>query len=480
MAGYALPQFQFPGNATLDFSPITQGLNVLGQTWTHNRKTDQFKNALAQAQGVVDPRLMALAEAQGYEQGPNALMQAYAQQEQRALMQRHHDAQIAQSKAAQAHQQAVLAETQRFHNMTDQRERERTRLMDDRVRQRYGLDESGNALSPAAMSGMPEIGADSNGGFYIKASSPAPAPRRASPPAISQGGGPLPIDRVDTESRFLPTDSGIPGISVAPLGMHPGAKALARQEAQQILDTTDVQRLDARNPQHSLIIQKLGDAYGGGKLDKGKRWSLDENHRLVQEDIPGATKLTANERKGEAMAQMGLQALEQAERQLVGKVEKKNGEYVSSGTPGIPAWKQVIQSPISVPGLGQVSEGFGDTLRAQKSARSAVTALNFYMSGAGVSNKEREHFLDLYMPKTTDSRETQAWKIGRLKDYFKIVRTVRDGVNGSASDQVRAATLGMIEEGAAPQQQAAPAPKASGPAPGRYRYDPATGEMKAY
>ena len=130
MAGYQLPQFQYPTNATLDFSPITQGLNVLGKTWEHNRKTDDW-NALFQGKKIgdtineggwettaygpspvsqmgINPALANIARTMGYEQGPNALMQAYAQQEQRKMQA------AAQAEAIRQHNSTIALQQQQL------------------------------------------------------------------------------------------------------------------------------------------------------------------------------------------------------------------------------------------------------------------------------------------------------------------------------------------------------------------------------
>lgn len=94
-----MPQYEAPRNA-LDFTPLNQGIAAVGDMWKDNRKKDQFANALAQAQGIVDPRLMGMAETLGPEHGPNALFQAYNAEQQRKM-------------TAQQ-----MAETRRMHDQT--------------------------------------------------------------------------------------------------------------------------------------------------------------------------------------------------------------------------------------------------------------------------------------------------------------------------------------------------------------------------
>lgn len=239
MAGYALPQFQFPGNATLDFSPITQGLNVLGKTWEHNRKTDQFKNALAQAQGVVDPRLMALAEAQGYEHGPNALMQAYAQQEQRKM------------------QAAAQAEAVRQHNSTIALQQQQLRLAQqaearNAARNPYEIDQlkaNAEAARSAANTadvksrfiqnmpgfGAPSVPPPSNGAIPLPKAPPGAAPLgmpgEPSPLPVSpmRFGGATPSDPAMPQSpaaagQISPAEAERLAIGTGVLGMAPASK----------------------------------------------------------------------------------------------------------------------------------------------------------------------------------------------------------------------------------------------------------------
>ena len=480
-----LPSYQMPG--ALDFGQLGQGLNALGGYFQRKQKKEEFDKLFAgQAEPVtqgpdgwqtqtvlpnkfvqagLNPAMVDVAKTMGYEHGPNALLQAYAQQQQRDLTQRHYDAQIAQQKAQLAHQDATLAETRRYHSGVLDMARQRHDDTLDYKRQRFLRDGSAEGGDLGESS---DVGVDKNGGFFLRAASrmpDAPTDSRFIPTSARPGIGfnplqqGLPIDRVQSSPLPGPIGGGpLPGIQVDTRrsenpGFHPGAKALARQEADQIVSGIggDLRRLDPQNPTHSVLIQKLGDAYGGGKLDKGKRWTLDQNHRLSQEDIPGSTKLTAGERKGEAMALMGLKALDQSERDLLGKVENKDGEYTISGEPRIGALKQLLQSPIDLPGAGRVHGGFGQTAQAYKSSRAAVTALNFYMSGAGVSNAERNHFLELYDLTPNESKSSQAWKIGRLRDYFETVKNVRSG------EQVQNITRQYIQQNSVSE----PAPEQS-------------------
>lgn len=96
----ALPQYQFPSNALLDFSPLTQGIEAVGKRWKDDAKKAKYANALMQAGDIVDPRLMTLAQGMEPDQGTNALFGAYGQAEQRKMT------------------QAQMAETRRMHDQT--------------------------------------------------------------------------------------------------------------------------------------------------------------------------------------------------------------------------------------------------------------------------------------------------------------------------------------------------------------------------
>lgn len=96
----AFPQYQFPSNALLDFSPLTQGIEAVGKRWKDDEKKAKYANSLMQAGDIVDPRLMTLAQGMDPDQGTNALFGAYGQAEQRKMT------------------QAQMAETRRMHDQT--------------------------------------------------------------------------------------------------------------------------------------------------------------------------------------------------------------------------------------------------------------------------------------------------------------------------------------------------------------------------
>lgn len=298
--------------------------------------------------------------------------------------------------------------------------------------------------------GEPDVGLDPSGGFYLKKPE-ARVEQAGYTPGIAAGANgrkDLPVDRVGSEGGFVPTSQqGVYGTTVDPgKPFHPGAKAIARKEAEDIIETTDMARLDPKNnARHNMIVQKLGDAYGGGKLQTGKRWTLNDKHQLVQEDIPGATKLTAGERSSSAIAKMGIEALDYAQPILVGETDGTGKRKEGGAGPTSGMISRFLASPTSYNGK-EIIGGFGETGRAFKAMEGAVQDLNFYLSGKSVSNSERETFKRIYMPQSTDSDDTLAWKNDRLRRYFKIVGEVRDGTQDN-SRLIRDTTLEFIREG---------------------------------
>ena len=109
MAYAPLPQFQYPQNALLDFTPVNQGINALSSMWQNNRKVDQWEAGLQSAARMpgMRPEMMDLARSLGPEHGPNALFQVYAQGRQN---------EIAQQQRAMAERQ--FGETVRMHDQT--------------------------------------------------------------------------------------------------------------------------------------------------------------------------------------------------------------------------------------------------------------------------------------------------------------------------------------------------------------------------
>lgn len=398
MAGYQLPQFQYPTNATLDFSPITQGLNVLGKTWEHNRKTDNFKNALAQAQGVVDPRLMALAEAQGYEQGPNALMQAYAQQEQRALMQRHHDAQIAQSKASLAHQQATLAEQRRFHDMTNAENQRRTNLMDERVRLRYGPGEDGAPLEQAPITDS--YGLNEEGQAVPLRRAPSIGPRDgAGPPPIRPQGAVPPSGPAIGYGLFQGSQSG----NIEDMR---GRGPIRTGEAL-VNDHPDRERL-----RKMMETQRIWTAIRGARAPQGYEYREDGTLQNLKEGS------SIKEMKLDKEIPVWLQHLEVSRKVLenAGRVERGVGEGLNS-----------------IPGVRQFNP-FTSVIEARDLSAHAVQQLVNYTRAANHANKVDERHLEWFVPKASDPPDLVQFKLSQASNIFTSYLSAR--AKGAPSEEL--------------------------------------------
>lgn len=134
---------------------------------------------------------------------------------------------------------------------------------------------------------------------------------------------------------------------------------------------------------------------------------------------------TVSERQGEVIARNALDLLNQGEETL-----KKHGTLDHFfGDP---------ESTSNIPGAKMIPGGFGETGQGYRKVKAAIIDLNFALSGKSVSNKEREAFLDLYMPRYNDSAATQKQKMGMVRNYFTKVMDMR---NAGASDDEVAAVL---------------------------------------
>jgi hypothetical protein len=128
------------------------------------------------------------------------------------------------------------------------------------------------------------------------------------------------------------------------------------------------------------------------------------------EAIPGAN--TVGERNQEVIAKQGLERLDEGEKTLGKKGTFKQFFGDLEGHPG-------------VSGYGEAGQGF-------RNVKAAIIDLNFALSGKSVSNKEREEFLHLYMPRWYDSESTQKQKMRMVRSYFKEVIKMR---NSGATDE---------------------------------------------
>jgi lysozyme len=156
------------------------------------------------------------------------------------------------------------------------------------------------------------------------------------------------------------------------------------------------------------------------------------------ETIPGYG--TQSERQGETTARQGLAMLDEAERLL-------------SNTN---TWQQLwgdtwFQRPDRTGGVG----GVGEAGRGFRGAKGAIINLVFALSGKQVSNAERSTFMDIYMPSSLDTSETQKWKMERVRTFFQAVVDARR--RGATDDDVRNMLLEETERGNAGPDGRAPA-----------------------
>lgn len=185
----------------------------------------------------------------------------------------------------------------------------------------------------------------------------------------------------------------------------------------------------ARRRQQTVLRWMYGDP------PKNHRWRPDG----TAEPIPGYG--TQGERQAQTTATQGLAMLEEAEKLLgnTGTLEHLAGDR----------W---FTRPDGTGGFG----GFGEAGRGYRAARGAITNLVFALSGKQVSNAERQNFMDIYSPMSTDSRETQQWKLQQVRNFFQAVVNARR--NGADDDAV-----GEMFRRAAAERQNGPAERAPNP-----------------
>lgn len=127
---------------------------------------------------------------------------------------------------------------------------------------------------------------------------------------------------------------------------------------------------------------------------------------------------TVTERQGEVIARAALQRLEQGAMVL-----KKHGtlDHFFGDTRG--------EDPDY-----QWRSGYGETGRGYRSLQASIMDLNFALSGKSVTDKERRTFLSLYMPRWNESTTTQQHKLQMVRDYFAQVLRMRNA--GATDDQI--------------------------------------------
>jgi len=244
----------------------------------------------------------------------------------------------------------------------------------------------------------------------------------------------------------------VPGMVVNPRGSTDLAatRANAGQEAVASTPEEDRKRFETykRTQDHWTYLNN------GKPAGVGKAYAADG--RIIEL----GSKDTATDRQARVIAQHGLANLDKATEALVGVMpDPKRG--IADVPPKVGALGQLAGDSWKVPGTDVDLGGWGEGGRAFRNARMTVMDLNFALSGKGVSNAERTAFIDLYMPKSTDSRETQAQKLGAIKQFFSSVMAARN--TGATDEQIAEIYRGaMIREPArqngAPQQQPVASP----------------------
>lgn len=193
----------------------------------------------------------------------------------------------------------------------------------------------------------------------------------------------------------------------------------------------------ARRRQQTVLERMYGSA------PRNHRWRADG----TTEPIPGYG--TQGERQAQTTATQGLSMLTEAEKIL--------GE---TGTLEALAGDRWFRRPDGTGGIG----GFGAAGRGYLAARGAITNLVFALSGKQVSNAERQTFMDIYSPTSLDSKETQTWKLKRVRAFFEAVQAAR--LNGADDDAIAEMMRRATAEGEAgpnPQSRpSAPTPRSGG------------------
>jgi hypothetical protein len=269
----------------------------------------------------------------------------------------------------------------------------------------WGMDEDGNMIPPRG----PAIPRQPNALFgpaTAPDAAPADAPQAAMSPTVGAG-------------RFSPGATKV------------ADKRTAEDDAADIKGFADD---GAQQRLQSALQRRRALEAAFGKPPTGKAWN--DQGGLVDLSV----KDTATERAMRMHAASGQQAIIEAEKLL-------NDKGVLS---------QLAGDTYSVPGTGMKVGGFGEAGRGFRAAESAVLQLNFALSGKSVSNAERQEFQRLYMPSALDSRETQKWKIGQIKQFFQTVLDARK--KGMDDDRVAELYRQAIAEAAkgAPEQPAQP------------------------
>lgn len=459
MANYLIPQFTMGDTARVDFSPIN---NVLSAYRDQQQKNRTFEEGQRQfnAQNVLAQRASTRAD----ELQPWHIKQIQSGIDnsagQLSLARR---AQDRADEYAPYHIQHTKAQIDHLIQQgASEADLRPLKLLLQQSQVDYYKARAQAAAAKATPTPPPLIGQDKDGNYYLQpGSGPIPAPQgRPAPigpdddetggsPAAPQGGGsvtynadygtvnlppagpamprPMPVggrpydrtqmfspNNASASEAFGPTGQmapSVPGIVTTPKGVtdQPATMAAAGQRGIEQRSPDEEARQRYLNAKQS---QEIG-RYLFGPAPRGMAYN--SQGRL----IPLSEKESVQDRQSIAIAQEGLKALDYAEKTLS-----------RSGT-----LAQVAGDQWSIPGgFGAKIGGIGEAGRGFRSAKAAVMDLNFAISGKSVSNAEREAFLGIYMPTATDSRETQAWKLGRVRSFFNTALQARK--SGATDEQI--------------------------------------------
>ena len=232
------------------------------------------------------------------------------------------------------------------------------------------------------------------------------------------------------------TTADVPGIVVDAKGKPSKSATEVYQQQRAIESTPDDARQRLLKAQQTQRI--FSELYG--KPGPGKAYTQDGKI------IELGKKESVQDRKSIALAKEGLKSLDYAEEVLLGapKEVDENGRVVSRFAPKAGLFERLAGDTWNVPLVGKVG-GIGEGGRGFAAAKAAVIDMNFAISGASVSNAEREQFLSIYMPSSLDSAATREWKVDRMRSYFNTALEARKA--GASDDEIANLYRGAILDG---------------------------------
>jgi hypothetical protein len=350
-------------------------------------------------------------------------MAAYGQQQQRDLTQKHHEAQIAQSQAQLAHQNAVLAETARHHKELTSDARRRTDMMDDRVRRRYGLDERSGLDQTSGESDANNLGLDDEGRIYrmpVSSGAPNIGPRDENYPPRTAQAAPDPRRPAIGYGAMSTSD---PSANVRDMrGLTPPGNgqfdskddAFIRRQG----GVYDNKAMDimARHPDKErlnkyLETQRLWRAVRGAP-PSGYDFRDDGSLNNLKEGT------SIKEMKLDKEIPIWLQHLEVSRKVLgdAGNLERGVAE----------AWN-------AIPGVRQFNP-LTSTIEARDIAAHAVQQLVNYTRAANHANKVDERHLEWFVPKASDPADLAQFKLSQASNIFTTYLSAR--AKGAKSDEL--------------------------------------------